>query len=403
MSEGPFIKQPPALLKPYTLLVGFVLGFAALSWFGRQVVNHEWDQKFSRLHTMRAPDSQYEPTVEELQATVRARCRPDQVLVIVGGNSILVGVGQPEAELWTKHLQQKLGPNYCVLNFALRGASPTDGGAVVAESLRDEYPRQIYIANAAPLQAADAIGGDAYRFFLYDAYYKGMLLPWEPRDRDLEVRRNRPGDEDRYFEIETSARLDAWFRFRNVWNWWTMTKFSTFGTTHVPRLPKAFWPRNRFNDEEPDYDTLSFRERFTPEVVKADLNITSQVTAVFYAKNEAGNWVPNRSAHEEFRQFAYRAFPDPVKQRTLILISLCSPFYTRQLPADIKARDELGKRDSLRIWQELGYEALAYGDTFLPEDFGDRTHLAKRGGKKLAELTAAKVAEMSTRLGYLKP
>jgi hypothetical protein len=377
MSDGPLIKQAPALHKPYSLLAGFLVGLVALSWFGRYVVKHEWDPKYTRLHTMRAPDSQYEPTVEELQATVRARCRPDQILVIVGGNSILVGVGQPEAALWTKHLQQKLGAQYCVLNFALRGASPTDGGAIVAESLRDEYPRQIYIANAAPLQAADAIGGDSYRFFLYDAYYKHMLLPWEPRDKDLKARRKHPGDENHYFEVETSARLDSWLRFRNVWNWWTMTKFSTFGTSHMPQFPKAFWPRMRFADEEPDYEVLSLRQRFTPEVVKADLNITANVTAVFYQRDAAGNWSPNQPAHDEFRRFAERAFPDPLKKRTLMLVSLCSPFYTQQLSPEIKARDALAKRDCIRIWQETGYDALAYGDTFLPEDYGDRNAAAK--------------------------
>jgi hypothetical protein len=391
-----------ALIRPVSVLAGVAIGLILLSIAGRLIVKRDWHKEYFRLHTMQAPDSQYEPTIEEMQAIVRARCRADQVLVIVGGNSILVGVGQPESDLWTRHLQAKLGNRYAVFNFALRGASPTDGGAILAESLRHEFPKQIYIANAPPMKAADAIGGDSYRIFLYDAYYKGLLLPWDPRDTDLRLRANRPADKSQYFEIETAAKLDACFRFRNLWNWWTMTKVSTFGTERMPTLPKSFWPRNRFKDEEPDYDSLPFRQRFTPETVKADLNITQQVSAVFYFKSPDGKWAPNQPAHDEFRRFARRAFPDELKKRTLILISLCSPFYTNQLPPDIKLRDELAVRDTIRIWQELGYDAVPYGNLFAADDFGDRSHLTKRGGKKLADITAAKVSEMAVRLGYLE-
>jgi hypothetical protein len=62
----------------------------------------------------------------------------------------------------------------------------------------------------------------------------------------------------------------------------------------------------------------------------------------------------------------------------------------------------LAVRDTIRIWQELGYDAVPYGNLFAADDFGDRSHLTKRGGKKLADITAAKVSEMAVRLGYLE-
>jgi len=42
-------------------------------------------------------------------------------------------------------------------------------GAVVAEALRREYPRQIYIANAIPTQPIEAAGSVIYRFMFWDA------------------------------------------------------------------------------------------------------------------------------------------------------------------------------------------------------------------------------------------
>ena len=140
----------PRFFQPVTLLAGVVLGLIGLAWAGRAVTGRDWHRDFVRFHPLIAPESMYQPTIGEMRAIVRARCRPDQILVIVGGNSIFQGVGQPVENLWTRHLQELLGDRYAVVNLAFRGSSPTDAGALAAESLRDEYPRQIYLANVPP-------------------------------------------------------------------------------------------------------------------------------------------------------------------------------------------------------------------------------------------------------------
>jgi len=236
MSDTPTITAPAPrpFFKPWTLLLGFVAGLALLSFAGRTVIKRDLHPTAVRFHPMIAPDSQYEPTMGEMRAFVRARCRPDQILVIVGGNSILLGVGQPADRVWTKRLQENLGDRFAVVNLAFRGSSPTDGGAFVAEYSARRISRQIYVANVAPIQAADPIGIESYRFILLDAYYKNLLLPCVPRDEELKAYFAAETDHARRFERRLGARIDAWLHYRDFWNWWSCTRFFTFPNPLIP-------------------------------------------------------------------------------------------------------------------------------------------------------------------------
>ena len=68
---------PRPFFKPWTLLLGFVAGLALLAFAGRTVIKQDLHPTAVRFHPMIAPDSQYEPTMGEMRAFVRARCRPD--------------------------------------------------------------------------------------------------------------------------------------------------------------------------------------------------------------------------------------------------------------------------------------------------------------------------------------
>jgi len=411
MSDTPTTPSSPAaaptaalrpFFKPWTLLFGFFAGLALLAYAGRTVIKRDLHPAAVRFHPMIAPDSQYEPTMGEMRAFVRARCRPDQILVIVGGNSILLGVGQPADRVWTKRLQEILGDRYAVVNLAFRGSSPTDGGAFVAESLRDEFPRQIYIANVAALQAADAIGIETYRFILFDAYYKKMLLPWGPRDQQFKDYLAEPAFHTARFERRLGAQIDAALHYRDFWNWWSATKFFTFATPYQPDPKLAYRARAKFADQETDYDTLPFDQRFSPSVIANDTIISRAYSANGYAKNAAGAWQLADAARDQFLRLAANAFPDSLKPRTLMLISRNSPFYTRQFDPDLQARDEVAIRDTITGFEKLGYAALDTGNHYAIADFGDRTHLTSAGGAKLAATVAPKIAALAAKLGYVK-
>jgi len=398
------VESPAAarIFRPETLLAGFAAGLALLAWKGREVAREDWHTGFTRFHPMISPAAMYEPTVTEMCSIVRSRCRPDQVLVIVGGNSIFLGVGQPVEKVWTRALQENLGDRFVVINFAFRGSFPVEGGAVVAEALRKEFPRLIYVANEIPLQAAGPTGSDTYRFMLLDAYYKGLLAPWPPRDRAL-ARMLWTLDSRDFprMEAEVGAKLDALLYFHSFWNWWSFTKGFTFATTLMPSEPQAHFPRNHFKDEETDFETIPFETRFTPQVVATDMNITRQYTASYYDRNPDGSWSLNKTDYQAFMDNARSEFPDEVKPRTLIVISRNSPYFTRQLEPEIRARDEDAVRVTIAGWKSLGYDSIDYGRDFEDEDYGDRTHLTATGGAKLAAVLAPEIQGLAVRLNYV--
>jgi hypothetical protein len=392
------------VISPVSLLLGLAAGLAVLAWKGREVATHDWHTNFTRFHPMISPEAMYEPSVEEMCAIVRARCKPEQVLVIVGGNSILLGVGQPADRMWTRQLQDDLGDRYVVVNLAFRGASPNDAGAIVAETLRSEFPRQIYIANEVPFQSASPIGIETYRFVLLDAYYKGFLLPWKARDDALSYYLATTNFRDYHqMDLEIGAKLDSFLYFHNLWNWVSYTHHFTFGTSLMPHAPEAYWPRSRFEDRENDFDSTPFESRFTPQVVATDLDISQKYTARFYQENVDKSWTRNGDAYRYFLADARAEIPDPLKSRTLLIVGRNSPYYTQQLDPHIQARDDLAIADTIAGLEFLGYGAMGYGNDLSVEDFGDRTHLTASGGVKLAAVVAPKVAAMAQKLNYLQP
>jgi hypothetical protein len=204
-------------------------------------------------------------------------------------------------------------------------------------------------------------------------------------------------------DLEVGAKLDSWLYFHNFWNWISYNYHFTFGTNLMPHAPEAFWPRNRFEDRENDFDSIPFESRFTPQVVATDLGISQKFTSAFYKENADKSWARDADAYRYFLADARSEFPDPLKRRTLLVIGRNSPYYTRQLDPEIQARDDLAIADTMAGLESLGYGAVSYGRDFSDDDFGDRTHLTTSGGAKLAGVIAPAIAAMAQKLNYLQP
>ncbi|MFA5058090.1 MAG: hypothetical protein WC485_08255, partial [Opitutaceae bacterium] len=369
-------------------------------WLGR----YDRYPHFTRFFPAISPEVSYYPTVAEMCAIVRARCRPGQVLVIVGGNSIFYGSGQPAELLWTRRLQELLGDRYCVVNLAFRGASASDGAAVVAEVLRREFPRQIYVANVGTLQAINPMGSIPYRFIFWEAYYKGELAPYAPRDQIVHAyfwddRRHR----SEWLDTAGRVWLDRALHFRDFWNAVARDWFFTVPTAYYPTLAEGLRARASFSDREGNFDDTPFPLRFRADTLKLEMNITRGFTGPHYERTTDGQWKMRGPENKEFNWFIRVAMPEALRRRTLIVVSKNSPFYVDRLSADERARDEQSYGDSLAIWRAAGYHATTYTDNFTASDYGDRAHLTVSGGRKLAALVADNIRPMAVELGYLSP
>jgi hypothetical protein len=403
MSDSPPTSSGPwsRLLRPAWFFAGLALGLVAMAGLGRRAGDSDFHPDFTRFHPAISPEASYYPSVEEMCAIVRARCRPDQVLVIVGGNSVLQGVSQPADTMWTRKLQEKLGDRYCVVNFAFRGSSPTDGGAVIAEVLRQEFPRQIYIANEKPFTAIDPRGSETYRFLFWQAYFSGQLLSDPARNRWVREGWLNLGTLTDLPAIAGSAWLDRWLRFHVFWNRVAFEKVNTVPSLYAPAPPAMLSPRRYFPDAEIDGDTFTAERRYLPAAHAREMEIL-RATSLGLVRGASGDWETSPVAGKKIEANYRQAFPAAVRPRTVLLIGRDSPFYRQELTADEKLRDERAIALTVELLRSSGYPATDYGRDFSSLDYFDRTHLTATGGEKLAQQLAPFLRNLAEQLGYLK-
>jgi len=407
-------------LAPVTVFAGIVAAFGGLSFLGWHAAHQDYFPGFVRFMRWTAPDTKFYPTVGEMMSIVRTRAKRDQILVIVGGNSVLRGVGQPVDRVWTKTLQQNLGPGYAVVNLAFNGSGITDGGAVVAEALRKEYPRQIYIANAAPTQPPAPDGTGVYRFVFWEARAKGLLIDDATRNeaivvsnRNPQIRNPPPGGGEGLDELRMREWLDHLFYFQDFWNKVTYLNFNAVWGAYSPGPTEFLRPRQTYSDPEPDRTKYSLAERYIPANLEVEMiNVIGcsqyaygvvDATGFHEQKSPSGQWTLYAPTWDQFTAGIKGAMPPELKGRTLVLMSRNSPFYIQKLKPDEQERDNLAYLHAVEMWKAGGYDSIDYGKDFTVDDYGDRTHLTWRGGDKLAVLVAAKIHEMSAKLGYLSP
>ena len=386
-------------LSAYWFLGGLVLGLIALGVIGRRIARLDYHPGFVRFTPPVSPESSYYPTVNEMAAIVRGQCRPDQVLVIVGGNSILLGVYQPPADVWSRHLQDLLGDHYCVVNFAFRGAGPANGGAIVAEALRDEFPHTIYIADEAPLTATTSLGYPAYRYLLWEAYFGGRLMSYPPRDKTFAQYRMDKGQRKELIDAAISTLFDRVFYYRDLWNWVAFCYFSTVPSLYGYSLPELLTPRCKIADIEPDATDPAIRTYPGDPVVETQI---VRGFETYLTRQPDGHWTLAEATRADLLSRFNETFPTPLRSRTLLLIARSSPLYVQKIPPEEQAGYDEAVRLSVAIWREMGYASLDFPPDFTVADFGDRSHLSKLGGIKLAARVAPQVRAMAEQLGYLR-
>ena len=402
MSELPPGSPPrrSPLFRPGTFVLGLVVGLLLCSLVARHVSSRSYHEGFTRFYLGISPEAQYYPTLDEMKGIVRSGCRPDQTLVIVGGNSIFNGVGQPAGKVWTEELQSQLGDGYFVVNFAFRGALCTDGGAVVAEALRNEFPRQIYVANTSPFGAIAPYGTEPYRYLFWEALSRGELEAFPARDAAVSDYRRIFMSWGERFNAGARESLDRILRFRDLWNWVGFNYLFTIQNPMTPHLPEAMAPRSQIPDTETDFDTIPFEERFRPEIRDAEMKIVRGFSQLFYAEGPGHAWVLSPKKAKDYEEDVRMAFPDDLKARTLIMLSRNSPLYLDQHSPSERSRDNQAYRDAIGLWQKAGYQAAEYGTGYDVLDFGDRTHLTSAGGQKLARTVADLVRSLAEKRGY---
>ncbi len=376
--------------KDHLFFAGVAVGFLLAVALGREAARCSKPAKFERFYWSISPESLYYPTYATMERLALARWSPGKILVIVGGNSILNGAGQPVEELWSHRLQALLGPRYAVINLSFRGALPTEGAALVAEALQRRGIPLIFIANTAP----DTCGlpvGSIYGYLYWEAAAAGKLQPYAPRDRTIAkwLAQNYPATREKQLEIKRAARLNHWLHFQDLWNHVGYHHVFTVWNSVARWTPWA--PRNKVPDREPPLPPVA--RRFSHNNA-GEMRLARASTERLLTLDDTGQWIKNPVVWDALDTTIEATIVPDLRPCTLMIFSIDCPYYRNQLTADELSRDETAYRVAEAVWTRYGIRALVAGFGYTGEDYVDRRHLAPSGGAKLAELIAAQILTM---------
>jgi hypothetical protein len=380
-----------AKLKALAFLVAIPLGFALAVWLGREAATYAKPDKFVRFHQGIAPESLFYPPFSTLENLALARWSPGRTLVIIGGNSILNGVGQSDKNLWSRRLQEELGERYVVVNLSFRGALPCEAGALVAESLIKRGLPVVLISNTAPATVGRVAGG-AYGYLYYEALAHDRLIHHPAREADLAAWEETatPSIREQQAELRRAAALDARFHFQALWHH-IGYRYGFITWTQVTR--DHFWrPRDKVADDGTDARPLP--ERFHDQL-EAELAITRAFSAGLAESTGPTSWRTYAPHARLTGDLIDAMFPPAVRARTIMLLNQNAPYYRSRLTPMERSRDDFVFATYEQLWRDRGVVCHTVGANFTDEDFADRTHLAPSGGRKLAHLVADYVRQLN--------
>jgi hypothetical protein len=397
------------LLSPSAVFAGVAVSFVGCCLAGYLASRYNPFRNVERFHALLTPESQFYPTASQVRQMLRSLLGPDDVAVLVSGSSHMHGSGQTAPGLWTRRLQDELGPRFKVINLALRGGSAVELGCTAAEMICREHPRLIVVTEAWAGTIVGQPDGSAYRYFYWDAYYKRRLLPDPERElwlrgsvHDEDARERAAGQlTGGYAELRRRMRLDSKLYFTDLWN---RVAYDYLFTVWTPHSQHPFTrPRRSLDDTEPG--PLPLARRFPTPRMAQDLSI---LRGLFIhdtpARDETSARLddPQSPRWITYRRLLRALFPAPLRDRLVVLVSSHSRYHREQLPSAEQAEYSQVCRGTVRATEAEGVAALAEEyEGLAEEDYADLQHLSPSGGAKVAVRVAAKVRERARALGYI--
>jgi hypothetical protein len=362
-------------------LCAVLAGFALCCFVGKLSSEKNVFRNFARFQLHMCLQTNFYPTVSELVALAEEKSRPDQILVIVGGSSVMHGVGQSEDVLWTKKLQELLGNKFCVVNFGLKSGSPFEGGYIAAEALSKRRKNVIYLADYLPGQIIDSATGPIYSYMYWDALSRNCLMPESRRTNliDEKLAQLKPSERDRINDLKLRAQLDSYFHFTDLWNSVAVRYFSTIW------YPYASNPFKARKSQTPEWYVLETVGKRFEKNFQTEIDINKSLGAALTKKDDAGNWVIDSAQNRMLQQQASSIAPEEMKKRMLLVSIPRCPITLKGFSSDELEKRKLGYETSCNIWKNSGFRASTVGQGLSPADYVDFVHLAPSGGTKLAQ------------------
>jgi lysophospholipase L1-like esterase len=391
----PILKKFARRLKPVPVFVGMIVGFSLMVLVGRWAGKQNLFVSYERNYPLISPEGYFYPSLDNLTELVSHVASKQKILVLVGGNSVLLGVGQKKEQLWTKELQDLLGSDFAVVNLAFRGAYMTDMGALVAQVLSKQYTRLIYVTNEqSPMRMQPPTGSKPYEYLLWQAVASGKL----PQNIFGSGAAANPGSE-MWSEAALRGYCDYWSHASDLWNYIGYNyAFTVFNFLQYP--PEHFFEARK-NSEDQTPDNPAIPERFTFR--EQSMQILRAIFQYSVEKDAKKDFRIKPAVSDAFVRDAKMTFPTWFQPKTLILLTYDAPYFANQLSEDEHAAYEFAFTQGKSWLQKCGYHSVIIGPSLTDADFADRAHLSASGGDKMARDVAPEIRTMAIQLGYLPP
>lgn len=386
------------IFRPAPFLIGALLGFAICCGLGYATTLKNQFGDIQRFGIFVGPQASFYPTLSQFMNVVRSRLKPEQTLVLVGGSSILNGVGQSNEDLWTKRLQQHLGPKYVVVNLALRSCNSYEGAYFVAEAMAKQHKKTIFVTSALPAGLWHPMGNAPYAYLYWDAQYHNLLSDFPDRENAILAREKELPDQEWKPETLTELKLSQWlnsqFHFLELWN---TIGYRYFFTSYRSVTDDAsFSPRRKLPNNAEAYEKFPLPD---DDFAKTYFPAVCNRLALYDEKQK--RWVKESAYFEQYDKMIRQNVAPAMRPRTLSLLIYQNPEMRRKyMPADLLARDKVAYDSAEGVLRAYGMHALQVGDDYKGEDFRDAMHLGATGGFRLAQQTADEVKKMAKQLEY---
>ena len=119
-----------------SFVLGFIFTLITIAQLGHMTLTKPQFPGLKRFWMYQSPSANFFPTAKQLEVWAIQQI-PDKSkeVVVVGGSSVLMGVGQPVEMSIAEELQYVLGNDFKVLNLALRGGATFGQGEYISNSL----------------------------------------------------------------------------------------------------------------------------------------------------------------------------------------------------------------------------------------------------------------------------
>jgi hypothetical protein len=389
---------------PKTFFFGVCLGILICAIYGRKISGENHYENFVRLGGGAATRGiSFQVTASQMSALINKTCRQDQILVLAGGSSVFFGSGQPIRYIWTKKLQEKLGVEYCVMNFATPAGGLVGYGSVSLEMVGKRFKNAFLVTDASAVPSSQADGMLWYKHYFWDAYYKGLLTTSTVSynaERINKINENNMASDaktsERAEQIRIGMWLDSFLYFNDLWSYVHYTKKLTI---YDPLLGPWNWgPLYPITDY--DYEIDEVKIRSLQHYPKTD---SPQFKSEFeIVRSYSKQYIDIKSGSHMFNERNLISANEAIKKQPLtdiaghiLVVSIPeSPYYTQKMTKDEQVDYIAVRKEIVELWRQNGYPAF-FMEGFGPEDYGDRPHINTFGGWKLAEKVAEKVKEIS--------